>query len=117
MTTVIVEAASGFAIFTMDMISFCVRSAILAKERSEANTEKTSSKDTSATKISMATQNGIDGKNVVCNTTCMTNEKLTTDQLLCLATKLGVETNGTELSEAQKAEVAGKLVVMLLMMN
>jgi hypothetical protein len=47
----------------------------------------------------------------------MTNEKLTTEQILLLASKLGVETNGTELTEDQKTELAGKLAVMFLMMD
>jgi len=68
-------------------------------------------------KISMAIQNGIDKNNAVCNTSTMTNEKLTTEQILLLASKLGVETNGTELTEDQKTELAGKLAVMFLMMD
>jgi len=59
----------------------------------------------------------VDQKNAVCNTTHMTNDKFTTEQLLTMASNLGVETNGIELTESQKTELATKLAVVMVMME
>ncbi len=65
----------------------------------------------------METQNGIDLSKPVCNTITMTEEKFTTEQILTMASKLGIEVTGSEITEEQKEELAFKLTALFLIAN
>lgn len=89
----------------------------VARKRRRASIEKTYLSGMIAKKISMATQNGIDLNKPVCNTFNMTEEKFTTEQILTMASKLGIEVTGSEITEKQKEELAFKLTALFLIAN
>lgn len=47
----------------------------------------------------------------------MTNDKFTTEQLLTMASNLGVENNGIELTEEQKTELVNKIAALIVLLT
>ena len=52
----------------------------------------------------------------MCDTTHM-EDKLTNEQQVAIANNLGIETNGIELTEEQKTNLAGKLAILAILLD